>query len=70
MKLIRDMRGGKDYDAQWGERQKGTGPLAELLRRRFELARQRYGLDRERMSPLRTDQFRNPNAVRQSDMFK
>jgi hypothetical protein len=25
-KLIRDMRGGKDYDSQWGTRMKGTGP--------------------------------------------
>ncbi len=24
--LIRDMRGGRDYDAKWGERMKGTGP--------------------------------------------
>src|ERR1700751_867813 len=26
--LIRDMRGGKDYDSQWGTRMKGTGPMA------------------------------------------
>ena len=26
MKLIRDMRGGKDYDSTWGTRMKGTGP--------------------------------------------
>ena len=24
--LIRDMRGGRDYDSQWGTRMKGTGP--------------------------------------------
>ena len=27
-KLIRDTRGGKDYDAKWGERMTGTGPIA------------------------------------------
>src|SRR6202795_688986 len=26
--LIRDMRGGRDYDSQWGTRMKGTGPMA------------------------------------------
>ena len=26
-KLIRDMRGGKDYDAKWGERMTGSGPM-------------------------------------------
>ncbi len=27
-KLIRDMRGGKDYDSKWFARQKGNGPYA------------------------------------------
>src|SRR6202021_1746407 len=36
--LIRDMRGGKDYDAAWGRRQKGTGAYAWVLGRRFEIA--------------------------------
>jgi len=70
MKLIREMRGGKDYDSEWGQRKRGTGPFADLLSRRFELARQRHGLDSSRMPPLRTDQFRNPNAACQSDLFR
>ncbi len=27
MSLIRQTRGGKDYDAEWGKRMKGGGPL-------------------------------------------
>src|SRR3954449_12028403 len=29
--LIRDMRGGRDYDSQWGTRMKGTGPMAWMI---------------------------------------
>ena len=38
MSLINQARGGKDYDAQFGVRMRGTGAYAELLRTRFELA--------------------------------
>jgi DNA repair photolyase len=70
MRLLREMRGGRDYDSQWGQRQKGTGALAELLGRRFELARKRHHLDGSRMlDHLRTDLFRDPHATEQSDMF-
>jgi hypothetical protein len=44
MNLLRDMRGGKDYDAQWHKRMTGSGPYAELLTRRFDLASERLGL--------------------------
>jgi len=43
--LIRDVRGGELYDSTWGKRMRGEGPYAELLRRRFQLARKRLGLD-------------------------
>jgi DNA repair photolyase len=69
MSLVREMRGGREYDSQWRQRQTGTGPLAELLRRRFELARRRHDLDGSRMTALRTDLFRDPNAASQSDLF-
>jgi DNA repair photolyase len=45
MSLINQTRGGKDYDAQFGRRMTGTGPYAELLRTRFELARRKCGFD-------------------------
>ena len=45
MSLINQTRGGKDYDAEFGTRMTGTGPYAELLRTRFELARHKCGFD-------------------------
>ena len=61
MSLINQTRGGKDYDAEFGQRMTGTGPYAELLRTRFDLARRKCGFDdaRERHD-LRTDLFRPP----------
>jgi len=59
--LIRSMRGGKDYDAEWGKRMKGTGPYAWQIGRRFELAARRLGLNATRRR-LRTDLFKAPNA--------
>lgn len=44
MSLVRQMRGGKDYDSQWGRRMKGQGPIADLMSRRFATAKTRYGL--------------------------
>ena len=44
MSLVRQMRGGKDYDSQWGKRMKGQGPIADLMSRRFAIAKTRYGL--------------------------
>ncbi|MBS0297010.1 MAG: PA0069 family radical SAM protein [Proteobacteria bacterium] len=59
MSLIRQTRGGQDYDAQWGSRMVGTGPVAELLNTRFHAACRRYGLNREREGVDLT-QFRVP----------
>ena len=69
MKLLREMHGGRDYDSAWGRRQTGTGTLASLLQRRFEVARRKFGLDGSTMPPLRTDLFRNPDDVRQHALF-
>lgn len=57
--LIRDMRGGRDYDAKWGERMKGTGPMAWTIGRRFEIACERLGLNKRR-SKLTIDHFAKP----------
>ena len=56
MSLIRSMRGGKDYDSEWGRRMKGSGPYAWQIGRRFEIAARRIGLNHERRK-LRTDLF-------------
>lgn len=57
--LLREMRGGADYDARWFERGRGSGPYAKLISQRFALAVQRLGLDQPR-EPLRTDLFCPP----------
>ena len=58
--LIRDMRGGKDYDSQWGSRMTGTGPLAWMIGRRFDIACDKLGLNKKRVK-LTTDHFVRPN---------
>jgi len=59
MSLVRSMRGGKDYDSEWGKRMRGSGPYAWQIGRRFEIAAKRLGLNTERRS-LRTDLFHSP----------
>jgi DNA repair photolyase len=52
-------RGGKLYEAKWGERMTGEGPYAWMIGRRFELAAERLQLN-ERSTELRTDLFTPP----------
>ena len=61
MSLVTEMHGGKEYDAQWGRRQTGTGRYAEVLRIRFELACKRLGFrHRGAIGKLDTTLFRRP----------
>ena len=59
LSLMRSMRGGKDYKAEFGTRMRGVGPYAWQLGRRFDLASRKIGLKSMRMS-LRTDLFIPP----------
>ena len=69
MSVIRSMRGGKDYDSEWGKRMRGDGPYAWQIGRRFEIAARRLGLNREKLR-LRTDLFVAPGASGdQLDLF-
>lgn len=69
MSLIRQMRGGKDYDSQWGSRMRGQGPIAELMSTRFAAAKTRYGLD-QGWGELDLSRFRvPPRAGAQIDLF-
>mgnify|MGYP000940892386 CR=1 FL=1 len=69
MSLVRQMRGGRDYDAEWGKRMRGEGPIADVTRRRFEIAKRRFGLDGERTA-LDVTQFKvPPKAGDQMDLF-
>ena len=58
---IRELRGGRDSDPRFGARMCGQGPWAALLRRRFEQACRRYGLENSRGSALTTALFRPPS---------
>jgi DNA repair photolyase len=55
-KLIRDTRGGKEYDAKWGERMTGSGPIAWMIGRRFEAACERLGLNKRKLK-MTTEHF-------------
>jgi DNA repair photolyase len=59
MNLVRDMRGGKDYDSTWGKRMTGSGPYAWMIGRRFEAACEKLGLNTER-TRLTTEHFQKP----------
>lgn len=50
MNLLRAMRGGKDYDAEFGKRLRGDGPYAWQIGRRFEIACKKLGLNETRRS--------------------
>jgi DNA repair photolyase len=66
MSLINQARGGKDYDSTYGVRMRGTGPYADLLRSRFELAVRKLGFgDSRELPPLNTGLFRAPGAASQ-----
>lgn len=62
MARVREMRGGRDYDARFGSRMTGDGVWAKLLRQRFEKACARLGLNRERHG-LDLTRFRPPAAA-------
>ena len=67
LSLLKDMRGGKDYDASWGQRMRGRGPYAWLLGRRFEMAAKRFSLNKTK-TRLRTDLFTPP--AREGEQLK
>ncbi len=67
--VMRSMRGGKDYDANWSSRMTGTGPYAWQIGRRFELASRRLGFNKRRLR-LDCDQFEPPfKAAEQLSLF-
>ena len=63
MTRVREMRGGKDYDASFGKRMSGEGVWAQLLAQRFSKAVARLGLNRERVE-LDVTQFQPPRLDR------
>lgn len=68
MSLVQQARGGRDNDPRFGLRMRGTGPWAEMLRARFELARKRLGLYAERSPELDTGRFCPPRGGGQLEL--
>jgi DNA repair photolyase len=67
MNRVRETRGGKEYDARFGVRMRGTGTYAELIQRRFELAKKRFGFGAH--TELDSSQFTRPNSEGQLTLF-
>jgi DNA repair photolyase len=63
MSRVRDMRGGKDYDASFSSRMKGEGLWADLLRQRFYQAARRLGLNERERGILDMSQFQQIQRV-------
>jgi len=61
MARIREMRGGADNSSRFGDRMKGSGIWAQLLRQRFQKACARLGLNRARVE-LDLTLFRRPTC--------
>lgn len=65
MNRVREMRGGKDYDSEFGTRLVGEGVWAELIRQRVQIAKQRLGLSghSSRFAAMDVSRFRRPLVV-------
>lgn len=60
--ILRSMHGGRDYRAEFGLRQRGSGPYASQIAARFKLALKRLRFNEQRQ-PLRIDLFLRPVPV-------
>jgi DNA repair photolyase len=60
MSIVRSMRGERDNDPSFGTRMHAVGPVAQLIRQRFQLACKRLGFPPDRENKLRTNLFRAP----------
>ena len=60
MSIVRDMRGERDNDPNFGTRMHATGAVAQLIRQRFQLASKRLGFSQDRHTSLQTNLFRRP----------
>jgi DNA repair photolyase len=62
MAQVKDVRDGAETSAHFGERHIGTGPVAWMIGRRFQVACQTLGLNATRVK-LKTDLFKRPVPV-------
>jgi DNA repair photolyase len=69
MSRVHAMREGRDNDPSFGSRMTGTGLLAELLEKRFDIACKRIGFSAQRGRDLDRTQFRVPGKPEQGQLF-
>jgi DNA repair photolyase len=65
---IRQLHGGRLYEARFGVRARGQGPLAEQIAGTFKVFAVRYGLDRPLPTPS-SSAFRRPGDAAQMNLF-
>jgi DNA repair photolyase len=63
MSIVRAMRGERDNDPSFGTRMHATGPVAHLIRQRFQLACRRLGFPPGRQNALPTNLFHPPRRI-------
>jgi DNA repair photolyase len=68
MARMHDLRGGKDYDANFATRRSGQGIWADLIAQRFDKACRRLGLNRQRRD-WNVQDFRPPSPTGQMGLF-
>lgn len=67
LSLLRQASGGREYDARFGVRQRGTGPYAAMIERRFTTASRRLGLNSVgKRETLECGRFRPPGQRQMS----
>ncbi len=69
MSLIRQMRGGKEYDARFGKRMHGEGEFAQLIAQRFLIACKRFGMNETTKNNLDLHSFKKKPSIRQLTLF-
>ena len=74
MSLVQQMRGGRDYDADFATRMRGNGEFATLIERRFAIAVKRLGLNRNARrwtarNSGRPHHRRRPQSDARADLF-
>ncbi len=68
MNRIRDLRGGKENDTQYGKRMTGTGIFADLIRQRYQRCVRK--LNFEGLPPLTNEHFVAPKPIKpQMELF-
>jgi DNA repair photolyase len=69
MSIVRQMRGGRENDPNFGTRMSGTGNYAELMQKRFDIACRRFGINQRTALDLDCTRFRPPSPQGQLSLL-